>query len=117
MRIGTALALEFGDRSFDTVYCRALLEHMEPADRMDAVREMWRVADKLLIVCLYQSPRWEQPPREYRRSSANVIATRVNGIELRDTLKALPGIGGYEEKTTERVRKARTHWLFLARRI
>lgn len=63
-RAASVLNLPFPDTSFNTAYCRALLEHLHPKEWPIAVREMWRVTRRQMIICLYQKPikghmRWE----------------------------------------------------------
>lgn len=41
---GSVLHLPFASRSYDVVVCSDVLEHLEPKDRQEAVREMIRVA-------------------------------------------------------------------------
>lgn len=52
---GDALAMPFGDREFDVVYCNSLIEHLDPADRPKLAAEVSRVADRWFV----QTPnRW-----------------------------------------------------------
>ncbi|TDK24279.1 methyltransferase domain-containing protein [Luteimonas aestuarii] len=55
--LASAAALPFGDATFDVVVCLDVLEHI-PADlRRDAVKEMARVAARLLIIgCPVEAP-------------------------------------------------------------
>jgi hypothetical protein len=48
--IGDVRALPFADRSFDVVVAVDLLEHVSPADRATAVREICRVAASLAVI-------------------------------------------------------------------
>lgn len=43
----------FPDRSIDTVYERAVFEHMHPLEWPLGTREMWRVADKQMILAFF----------------------------------------------------------------
>ena len=45
---------DFGTR-FDVVYCRHVLEHLDPADIEDALCEMVRVARKAAVVVLFRT--------------------------------------------------------------
>ncbi|HEY8584406.1 MAG TPA: class I SAM-dependent methyltransferase [Capillimicrobium sp.] len=48
--VGDIRALPFADRSFDVVVAVDVLEHLDPADRAAAVRELGRVARRRVIV-------------------------------------------------------------------
>jgi len=43
----------FPDRSIDTVYERAVFEHMHPLEWPLAAREMWRIADKQMLLGVF----------------------------------------------------------------
>lgn len=58
-----AMDLSFADRSFDVVNCRHLLEHLPHFET--AVREMFRVARRQVVLCLWIVPRF--PERLMRR--------------------------------------------------
>lgn len=48
--VASATQLPFADASFDAVVCLDVVEHMPAGDRVTAIREMARVATRLLIV-------------------------------------------------------------------
>ena len=45
-----ARKLEYPDNAFDTVFCHALLHHIDPEDQVTVVKEMGRVAKKNVII-------------------------------------------------------------------
>jgi hypothetical protein len=47
---GSALALPFKDNEFEAVISLDMLEHIAPGDREQAIKEMFRVASRLVIV-------------------------------------------------------------------
>ena len=48
--VGSSLSLLFEDASFPTVYAGGLIQHMEPTEYPQAIREMWRVCEKAVIL-------------------------------------------------------------------
>jgi len=78
-RIANVLDLSmFPDRSYDTVYERAVFEHMHPLEWPLGCKEMWRVADKQIILGLFG---WQigSPPRR------KPILERLNDENDKDT--------------------------------
>jgi ubiquinone/menaquinone biosynthesis C-methylase UbiE len=53
---GDVLNLSFPDGSIDVVYCKDLLEHLPPKRYVKAIREMWRVAGKRVMLGFFISP-------------------------------------------------------------
>jgi len=47
---GDALQLPFADGAFDAVYCSLFFHHLTNAECVDVLREMWRVARRIVIV-------------------------------------------------------------------
>jgi len=56
--LGDATALPEPDQSWDLVFCRHVLEHIE--DWRSALQEMWRVAGKQLVILSWREL-WDQP--------------------------------------------------------
>jgi ubiquinone/menaquinone biosynthesis C-methylase UbiE len=56
LRVAVAERLPYPDRSFDVVYCVLALHHIEPSQRLSALREMGRVlrADGTLLVAEFR---------------------------------------------------------------
>ena len=50
VRVGTALNIPFPDKHFTVVYSAGLIQHLHPDDYPKAIREMWRVCKKFMIV-------------------------------------------------------------------
>ncbi|GAH37564.1 unnamed protein product, partial [marine sediment metagenome] len=55
VRLGSAFSLPFSDRSFDTVFCKSVLEHQHPMEYPKIVREMARVAKKQVIIAFFMA--------------------------------------------------------------
>jgi SAM-dependent methyltransferase len=49
--VASVTAIPFPDNSFDLVTCSALLHHMNKQERIEAVKEMSRVAKKYIFLC------------------------------------------------------------------
>ena len=47
---GDALQLPFADRTFDVVYCSLFFHHLTNGECVNVLREMWRVARRIVIV-------------------------------------------------------------------
>jgi ubiquinone/menaquinone biosynthesis C-methylase UbiE len=50
VRCHSSLNLPFEDDSFPVVYSGGMIQHMHPKDYPDAIREMWRICQKGLIL-------------------------------------------------------------------
>lgn len=52
--IGSLTRLPFPDRAFDVVTCLDVLEHlMNPADSLAALRELWRITARVLLISVH----------------------------------------------------------------
>lgn len=54
--VGDVLHLPFNTDSFDVVYCKDLLEHLPPETWKTAVAELFRVADKMVMLVFFRAP-------------------------------------------------------------
>jgi len=66
IRVGNVLDLEFPGSSYDTVYERAVFEHMHPLEWPLAFYEMWRVAKHQVILAFFG---WKQNRKGVARIS------------------------------------------------
>lgn len=57
VRFGSAFDIPFPNGSFSTVFCKAVLEHQHPDDYPKIIREMFRVAEKQVIIGFFMAPR------------------------------------------------------------
>lgn len=57
---GSILDLPFEDRSFDVAYTKSVLEHLHPDEWRRGIEELWRVAEKRVILGFYIPP-WDKP--------------------------------------------------------
>ena len=99
-RVGTAYDLPFPDGSYDSVYCRALLEHLPPPGEnppigyKQVLNEMWRVARKLMMVIFYIPT--NNRPQNYNYTHAGHYEQAYNTQELTNFIKNLKGFKGLE---------------------
>jgi len=56
VRQGSILDLPFSVRSFDTVFCKSLMLHLNPEDMPKAIAEMMRVASRYAIIGFRRAP-------------------------------------------------------------
>jgi len=61
VRLASVLDIPFEDCSFDTVFCKDLLEHIHPDDVLTAIREMLRVARKQVFIVWFKRPKPHGP--------------------------------------------------------
>lgn len=62
---GDGRKLPFQSGSFDSSYCKDVLEHLLPNDYKMVIKELWRVAKKQILVCLFGDTR-ERNEIEYK---------------------------------------------------
>jgi SAM-dependent methyltransferase len=92
--------LEFADKSFDTVLCRHLLEHLSDIDR--AVPEMLRLARDRIIIVFFLAPRdLHGPDKVDLQHEGDRVYNHVYDRQYFEGLlascahvKAYPGLGG-----------------------
>ena len=75
-RTGSVYKLPFSDRSFDTVLCSEVLEHLDDPDR--AVEELKRVARKAVLITVPHEPYFQWLNSLGRRLGINPDAGHVN---------------------------------------
>ena len=56
VRTADVFSLPFDDNLFHTVYCKDLLEHLEYDRVPDALSEMWRVANRMMMLSFFNMP-------------------------------------------------------------
>jgi len=66
---GDARKLPFRDQCFDTTYVKDVLEHLLPNGYKVVLKELWRVAKKQILVCLFEDTRTRNEI-EYRITNA-----------------------------------------------
>lgn len=66
IQVMDVMDIKFDDESIDVVYCKDLLEHMHPDHAQAAVKEMWRVTKKRMMIVFFRVPSDE--PTEVRRT-------------------------------------------------
>lgn len=99
--VASALQLPFTDNSFDTVYCKDLLEHLPPEAWKSVVTEMFRVATNQVLLVLFRTPTKGEPELKqgeaigfYSRDHDRVVEfgfwyNRYNETEIFELLHAL----------------------------
>jgi len=65
IEIGSVTQLPWGANAFELVVCADVLEHIPPGDSEQALRELWHVADRALILHVaWFSHKWKLPNGE-----------------------------------------------------
>jgi len=82
----------FSDRSFDVTYCKDVLEHIPPNKMKEAVHEMWRVANKKMMIAFFLPP--TDDPEEVRKQDQGFYYNRYNKQEFLGLLGELYRVGG-----------------------
>ncbi len=65
---GSIRELGFDSGSFDTVFCRSVIEHLPPHEVYASIHQMVRVASKQVILDFYRPP-WDKPTKIFKASS------------------------------------------------
>jgi ubiquinone/menaquinone biosynthesis C-methylase UbiE len=98
IRQGTIYNLPFKDGEFDSAYVKDVLEHLpapgaEKVDYHDAVRELWRVSGKVMMLGFFIPPSCS----ERYRYEDEVWLNTYRRDEVKELIRGLPGFGGLEE--------------------
>ena len=93
-RVGTAYNLQFPDVSYDSVYCKDLLEHLPPDGYKKVLREMWRVTRKLMMISFYLPTK--DSPTEYHLTASGYYSQSYNEREIVGFIMDLENFGGLE---------------------
>ena len=80
VRQGNITNLEFKDESYDTVYCRNVLEHLNPDEWTEAISEMWRVARMQILMGFFIIPDIE--PIKYIQDEYGFHNNKYNITEI-----------------------------------
>lgn len=62
---GSIRELGFDNASFDTVFCRSVIEHLPPYEVYASIYQMCRVASKQVILDFYRPP-WDKPTKLFQ---------------------------------------------------
>jgi len=89
IRLGDAFNLQFADGSYDVVYCKDLLEHLPPEGYKTVVREMWRVARRMMMIAFYIPPADDKTV--YQKSSGGFFVNHYYRGEILDFIRGLGG--------------------------
>lgn len=101
VRQGNIIDLKFKDESYDTVYCRNVLEHLNPGEWTEAIKEMWRVARKQILMGFFIIPDTE--PIRYSKDEHGFNNNKYNIMDISEfcisldkfkTLELLSDVGG-----------------------
>lgn len=109
-RVADALHLPFEARSYHTAYAKDLLEHLPPitvgtggggqiefsGNYQDAIKEIWRVADRLMMLALFHEP---GVTAEVRYHSAGFWANTYSKRELNECIVDLQGVDSVEYRS------------------
>lgn len=56
VELGDVFDIPFEDNTIDVVYCKDLLEHLPPKKYVAAIKEMWRVTGKRMMIAFFLAP-------------------------------------------------------------
>lgn len=112
---GNILSLPFKNRSFTTVYCKDVLEYLPPGKWRKALKEMWRVARKLVMTAHCEPP-WDKPPKYtvLEGKAYYVWENRYNKAEYTTFIKNLSGFSKLEVREPIKSLKNRDLALYMA---
>jgi len=91
-RVGTAYGLPFPDGSYDSAYCKDLLEHLPPDGYKQALNEMWRVTRKLMMIAFYLPT--NNRPTEYNLTIMGCYEQSYNAQEIANFIMGLKNFNG-----------------------
>lgn len=89
VRFASAFSLPFSDGSFDTVFCKAVLEHQHPGEYPRIVREMARIAKKQMLIGFFMAP--GAKPLIQISKKEGLYANRYGKSEVIALIKSLDG--------------------------
>ncbi len=80
---GDANRMPFADRSFDTAFCHLLAHHLEPAQLTNVIREMGRVARRVVVLDLCRDRRLYAAVWLLTRFSPSAVARHDGPVSVR----------------------------------
>jgi len=106
---GSMRRLEYDNNSFDTVFCRSVIEHLPPHEVFNSIMQMVRVASKQVILDFYRPP-WDNQTKLFKAPSgcwANTYNKQeINGYLLIAGAKTVEIIENIGEKTVHTIFRA-----------
>lgn len=105
LTVGSMMKIPLDDKTVDTAYTKAVLEHMHPLEWPDAVRELWRISRRQMIIAMFGWDAGDKKPSVIGPSAdlrskfyvrrPNVDSTTVfnNPIPLLDLQKLIHELG------------------------
>jgi len=97
VRLASAMDIPFEDSSFDSVFCKDLLEHIHPDDVLTVIREMLRVARRQVFIVWFLPP--TPTPRVWDRGYLRVRH------DLASIMEVIEGHPRFDEITYDRCHK------------
>lgn len=92
---GDAFGLPFADESYDTVYCKDLLEHLPNEAYIRVINEMWRVTRHLMMMSFY-IPLTNKEQTEYIMSPHGFYVNKYSTEEMNRFLRGLERFSSLE---------------------
>jgi len=116
-RLGDILDLPFHDLSFDTAYSKDVVEMLPPGEWKQAVKELWRVSRKLMMIAFCEPP-WDAPTNHSitRRGKLICWVNRYNKPDFVEYLKALPCLVSLEVREPIKSLTGRDLALYIVRK-
>jgi len=88
---GTALDLPFEDASLDIVFCKDLLEHLQPDDVETVVNEMWRVSKKQIMISFFIPPSNQEKIKLVKRAGSEFYQNQYSKSRIAKVIENLDG--------------------------
>ena len=95
-RFCSILSLPFKDNSYDVVYSKSVLDHMHPNDIDNAIKELWRVSRRKMMLAFDYAP--------VNKPQLIVFGKKfyANRYDERELTKTIRGLNGFKELRIKR---------------
>lgn len=117
VRVGDILSIPYPDMSFDTVYCKDVLELMPPEQWKIAINELWRVSRRLMMIAFCEPP-WDDPTNHFTIKRGKLVSwvSHYNKSEFMEFLINLPQAESVEAREPIKSLSNRDLALYLVRK-
>jgi len=90
-QLGDIINIPFRSESFKTVFCSSVLEHLRPNFYREAIKEMWRVVEKQVVIDFFRPLLKNEATQNCWNSTLKFWDNQYNRTEIISFIQSLGG--------------------------